>query len=74
MSTQYSLSLGPPTYSVSEINGAIRETLQSEFRGVWVEGEITEAKMAPSGHWYFSLKDAQSKIKCACFKSQAWKL
>lgn len=59
---------------MSEINGAIRETLQSEFRGVWVEGEITEAKMAPSGHWYFSLKDAQSKIKCACFKSQAWKL
>lgn len=74
MSTQFSLSFGPPARTVTQITAAIRESLQSEFRGVWIEGEITETKMAPSGHWYFSLKDANAKIKCACYKSQAWRL
>lgn len=71
---QATFEFGRKEYSVSEINGAIRDTLQRGFTGIWVTGEITEAKLAPSGHWYFSLKDSTAKLRCVCFRSAAWKL
>ena len=51
-----------PEYSVSEISGAIRRTLEGTFGRVRVRGEITEFKRYPSGHLYFSLKDERGKI------------
>ncbi|MFT8419105.1 MAG: exodeoxyribonuclease VII large subunit [Acetobacter sp.] len=51
-----------PEYTVSEISGAIRRTLEGSFSRVRVRGEITEFKRYPSGHLYFSLKDEQGKI------------
>ena len=41
-----------PQYSVSEISGAIKRTLESGFGRVRVRGEITELKRYPSGHIY----------------------
>ena len=71
---QATFEFGRPEYTVSEINGAIRDTLQRGFTGVWVNGEITESKLAPSGHFYFSLKDASSKLRCVCYRSAAFRL
>jgi exodeoxyribonuclease VII large subunit len=71
---QSTFEFGRKEFSVSEINGAIRETLQRGFTNVWVNGEVTEAKLAPSGHWYFSLKDATSKLRCVCFRGSAFRL
>ncbi|MBS1055517.1 exodeoxyribonuclease VII large subunit [Gluconobacter kondonii] len=51
-----------PQYSVSEISGAIKRTLESGFGRVRVRGEITELKRYPSGHIYLSLKDEGGKI------------
>ncbi|MBS1061867.1 exodeoxyribonuclease VII large subunit [Gluconobacter wancherniae] len=51
-----------PQYSVSEISGAIKRTLESGFGRVRVRGEITELKRYPSGHVYLSLKDEGGKI------------
>lgn len=51
-----------PEYTVSEISGAIRRTLEGTFGRVRVRGEITEFKRYPSGHVYFSLKDERGKI------------
>ncbi|WP_264817902.1 exodeoxyribonuclease VII large subunit, partial [Acidomonas methanolica] len=51
-----------PEYSVSEISGAIRRTLEGGFARVRVRGEITELKRYPSGHVYLSLKDEGAKI------------
>ncbi|GAN60956.1 exodeoxyribonuclease 7 large subunit [Acetobacter cibinongensis] len=51
-----------PEYTVSEISGAIRRTLEGTFGRVRVRGEITEFKRYPSGHVYFSLKDENGKI------------
>lgn len=51
-----------PEYTVSEISGAIRRTLEGSFSCVRVRGEITEFKRYPSGHIYFSLKDERGKI------------
>ncbi len=62
-------------YSVSELNAAIREVLDSEFRDVWVSGEISGLKLAPSGHYYFTLKEREAQVKCVAFRSshRYWK-
>src|ERR1700736_6645658 len=51
-----------PEFTVSEISGAIKRTLEGEFSRVRVRGEIVEMKRYPSGHIYFSLKDATAKL------------
>lgn len=55
-------------YSVSRITREIRELLESGFSDVWVEGEISNFKVYPSGHAYFSLKDEDSLLACVMFK------
>lgn len=60
--------------SVSELNSQIRGTLERGFASVWIEGEISNFVAASSGHWYFSLRDGDSQIRCACFKTQNWKV
>lgn len=55
-------------YSVSELNASIRDLLESEFQDIWVEGEISNFREAPSGHYYFSLKDERAQLRCVCFK------
>ena len=57
-----------PEYSVSEISGAIKRTLEGTFGRVRVRGEITELKAYPSGHIYFSLKDEGGKIAGVVWK------
>lgn len=51
-----------PEYSVSDISGAIKRTLESAFGRVRIRGEITELKRYASGHMYLSLKDEGGKI------------
>lgn len=60
--------------SVSELNSDIRGVLERSFSSVWVEGEITNFRIAASGHWYFSLTDGDSFIKSACFKNQNFRI
>jgi exodeoxyribonuclease VII large subunit len=48
----------PPALTVAELDRAIKGALDGAFENaVWVEGEVTDARPAPSGHLYFSLKD-----------------
>jgi exodeoxyribonuclease VII large subunit len=63
-------------YAVSELNGLIKALLDSvpELSGVCVRGEISNYKVYPSGHHYFSLKDEGGVIRCVLFKSQALRL
>lgn len=70
---QLALSWGPErrTLSVSELNGRIRELLDQEFSDIWVAGEISGVRPAASGHIYFTLKDRESQLRCACFRSTA---
>jgi exodeoxyribonuclease VII large subunit len=60
-----------PEFTVSELSGAIKRTLETAFARVRVRGEITEAKTYPSGHAYFSLKDEGGKIRAVIWKSAA---
>ncbi len=63
-----------PEYSVSEISGAVKRTLEGAFGRVRVRGEITEFKRYPSGHLYFSLKDENAKISGIVWKSSVSRL
>jgi exodeoxyribonuclease VII large subunit len=55
-------------YSVSDLNNAARDLLESEFPLIWVEGEISNLARPASGHIYFSLKDSNAQLRCAMFK------
>ena len=63
-----------PEYTVSEISGAVKRTLEGNFGRVRVRGEITELKRYPSGHIYFSLKDEGAKISGVVWKSSVSRL
>jgi exodeoxyribonuclease VII large subunit len=67
---QFSLSFLPERriYSLRELSDGIRGALESQFTNIWVSGEISGAKLAPSGHCYFTLKDSDAQIKCVCWK------
>ncbi|MDN3652068.1 exodeoxyribonuclease VII large subunit [Thalassotalea ponticola] len=53
---------------VSELTKKARFLLESELSVVWLSGEISNFIAASSGHWYLSLKDAKSQVRCAMFK------
>ncbi|MFQ5718469.1 MAG: exodeoxyribonuclease VII large subunit [Acidobacteriota bacterium] len=62
---------GPRIYQVREINRSARALLESAFRTIWLEGEISNfRRFAGSGHWYFTLKDAGAQIAAAMFASR----
>lgn len=64
------------TLSVTQLNGIIKGLIDGEPRlnEVCVRGELSNYKIYPSGHHYFTLKDAESSIRCVMFKSSASKL
>lgn len=55
------------TWTVSQLNQTVKKWLEIEFPSIWVEGEISNFKAYPSGHWYFCIKDAHSQINCVMF-------
>lgn len=61
------------TLSVSEVNKYIKEMISRDFilSNLWIRGEISNFKNHYSGHFYFTLKDEKSLIKCVMFRSSA---
>jgi exodeoxyribonuclease VII large subunit len=57
--------------TVTELTEEIRKILEGGFSSVWVQGEISNYKRAPSGHSYFTLKDDNSQVKSVMFKGQS---
>ena len=54
-------------YTVSEITQEIKSILENNFGQVWVEGEVSNFRVASSGHFYFSLKDESAILATAMF-------
>jgi exodeoxyribonuclease VII large subunit len=54
--------------TVSELTRSIRGTLETKFGAVWVQGEVSNYKLHPNGHQYFTLKDARSQIACVIWR------
>ena len=55
-------------YAVSELAEILRGLLEDSLPNLWVQGEISNLAKPASGHWYFTLKDAQAQIRCAMFR------
>jgi exodeoxyribonuclease VII large subunit len=55
-------------FTVSELTRSIRGTLEAKFGAVWVQGEISNYKLHPSGHQYFTLKDQRAQIACVIWR------
>src|SRR5579883_2151671 len=76
MTKPFQLPLMPrrTIWSVSDLTGRIRDLLAGEFTDVFVEGEVSNAHAAQSGHLYFTLKDNHAQIRCVCFRTQLARL
>ncbi len=49
----------------------VSEQVEQEYGDIWVEGEISNCRPAPSGHLYFTLKDADAQLPVVLFRRQA---
>jgi exodeoxyribonuclease VII large subunit len=71
-----SLSLDTPSpadqvWSVAQLSTAINRLVTGEFPPIWVRGEVIGCKAWSSGHWYFTLRDRKSQVKCCMFRLNA---
>lgn len=57
--------------SVAALDQLCRKLLEGEIGPVWVKGEISGLKVYQSGHWYFTLKDADAQIRCVMWRTYA---
>ncbi|MDE2314012.1 MAG: exodeoxyribonuclease VII large subunit [Elusimicrobia bacterium] len=58
-------------YTVSEVNEFVHDLLENSLPTVWMEGEISNCRLYPSGHTYLTLKDEESQIRAVLFKGAA---
>lgn len=66
----------PTVLRVSELTAHLRRVVESDdlMADVWVQGEISNANRYASGHFYFSLKDADASMRCVMWKGQVARL
>jgi exodeoxyribonuclease VII large subunit len=68
------LALIAPTdevWTVSDLVGTAKRMLEGGFMPMWVQGEVVQCKVYPSGHWYFTLRDAASQVRCCMWRTNA---
>ncbi|MBN1411628.1 MAG: exodeoxyribonuclease VII large subunit [Spirochaetales bacterium] len=61
-------------YQVSEITGQVRLVIEGQFQDITVEGEISNFRPSSTGHFYFSLKDADAVLSTVVFKNRSYSL
>lgn len=61
-------------WTVSRVVGTLRGAVESAFGQIWIKGEVTELKVYQSGHWYFTLRDAESQVRCVIWRTHARRL
>lgn len=54
--------------TVSQLTAQVRGLIEAKFPSVWVAGEVSNFTRASSGHWYFTLKDANAQIRTVAFR------
>jgi len=57
-------------YTVSRLNGEVRQLLEGELGKIWLNAEISNFSAPGSGHWYLTLKDNFAQIRSAMFKGR----
>lgn len=63
-------------YTVSEVNGFIKNVIDGipQLSGIYIRGELSNYKIYPLRHHYFTLKDGEGALRCVMFKGSAMKL
>ncbi len=56
-------------WSVSAVTKQARRLIESGFTQVWVRGEVSGFKAYRSGHWYFTLRDADAQVRCVMWRN-----
>lgn len=64
----------PTALSVSELVHHLKTAVESALGQLWVKGEVTSFKAYGSGHWYFTLRDPDSAIRCVMWKTYTSKV
>lgn len=54
--------------AVSTVTRAAKDVIEGAFQPLWVRGEISDFKAHRNGHWYFSLRDAESRVRCVMWR------
>lgn len=55
-------------WRVGEFTARIRGELESSFPDIWIQGEVSNFRVSPNGHYYFTLKDGSAQISCFVWK------
>jgi exodeoxyribonuclease VII large subunit len=63
------LTASTTVLTVSQLNQRVRQALETSLGEMWVVGEVSNFRVPPSGHFYFSLKDAHSQMAAVMFRS-----
>lgn len=58
-------------WSVRQLSSAVKGLLDGQFMPIWVRGEVVQCKTWSSGHWYFTLRDGASQVRCCMFRLNA---
>jgi exodeoxyribonuclease VII large subunit len=74
MTLSLSLSIPSPAeqiWSVGQLSTAMNRLIDGALQQIWVRGEVVQCKVWSSGHWYFTLRDRKSQVKCCMFRLNA---
>ncbi len=63
-------SLSPEVWTVSQLTRRVKGLLETQIGSVWVSGEISNWRVSPAGHAYFTLKDGQGQLSAVMFKGR----
>jgi exodeoxyribonuclease VII large subunit len=74
MTLSLSLSIPSPAeqiWSVGQLSTAMNRLIDGALQQIWVHGEVVQCRVWSSGHWYFTLRDKKSQVKCCMFRLNA---
>jgi exodeoxyribonuclease VII large subunit len=71
MTLSLSFNIPSPTdqvWSVGQLSASVKRLIEGHPMPLWVRGEVVQCKVWSSGHWYFTLRDKRSQVKCCMWK------
>jgi exodeoxyribonuclease VII large subunit len=74
MTLSLTFSTPSPTdhvWSVGQLSASVKRLIEGHPMPLWVRGEVVQCKVWSSGHWYFTLRDKKSQVKCSMWKMYA---
>jgi exodeoxyribonuclease VII large subunit len=74
MTLSLTFSIPSPTdqvWSVGQLTASVKRLIEGHPMPLWVRGEVVQCKVWSSGHWYFTLRDKKSQVKCCMWKMYA---